>query len=135
MSPLPVSGHTPPTTVQPSTTPGATNLNEPGIPLPAVIGGVAGLLGIIVVVLIVIIIVVALRRRRSTSAMDLLTDFDHNRLYQSNGVGNSKYAKVLKSVSPPPPLPYRPPAPSMGSMGSMHSGPEPPGYLLQNTRT
>lgn len=132
MSPLPVSGHTrtPPTTVQPSTTPGATNPNEPGIPLPAVIGGVAGLLGIIVVVLIVIIIVVALRRRRSTSAMDLLTDFDHNRLYQSNGVGNSKYAKVLKSVSPPPPLPYRPPAPSIGSMGSMHSGPEPPGYSI-----
>ena len=111
--------------MQPSITPGATNPNMPGIPLPAVIGGVAGLLGIIVLVLIVIIIVVALRRRRSTSAMDLLTDFHQNGLYESSN-GNPKYAQVKKSVSPPPPLPYR--GPPAITMGSMDSGLEPPGY-------
>lgn len=119
--------------MQPSTTPRSTNPREPAFPLPAVIGGVAGFLGVIVVVLIVIILVVALTRRRSASSMDM-TDLHHNGVYEtSNGASKPQYAKIIKSVSPAPPLPYRYPA-NVTSSIDLDSEPEPPGYNVPDIR-
>ena len=102
-------------------------------PLPAVIGGVAGFLGVIVVVLIVIILVVALTRRRGTSSVDM-TDLNHNGAYEtSNGTSKPQYAKIIKSVSPAPPLPYRYPANTTSSI-DLDSEPEPPGYNVPDIR-
>ena len=100
------------------------NTDDSEFPLPAVIGAIAGVLGIIVIILIAVILVVALRKR--TSKVEYL---DENGVYggsgYSNGAGTPKYAKVTKSVSPPPPLPIRH---QTNAMGSLDSELELPGY-------
>ena len=71
------------------------------LPLPAIIGAVAAVLGLIVIVLIVIIVIVSLRRRSHS-----LVITENGDTYDAlNGV--VPYSKVNKSVSPPPALPPR----------------------------
>lgn len=83
----------------PTVIPGASR--DSTLPLPAIIGAVAAVLGLIVIVLIVIIVIVSLRRRSHS-----LIITENGDTYDAlNGV--APYSKVNKSVSPPPALPPR----------------------------
>ncbi len=117
--------------------PNAESSDDSGsdFPLPAVIGAIAGVLGLVVILLVAVIIIVSLRKRTTTVELNE-ENYQRNGVYggATNGTG---YAKVTKSVSPPPPLPARP---SNSAMNSLELELEPPGYecpdllLKENSR-
>ena len=117
---VPFSVHSPgpiPSTVQPTSTTSdhmssvakpkstASPTGNDGVPLPIVIGAIAGVLGIVVIVLIVVIIVVSLRRKSHPP-----TIAGNGDTYASLNGGGDYYANAHKlSVSPPPQEPPRGP--------------------------
>lgn len=129
----------PPPTVN-STTVGTTSTTTGPIPsmfpLPAVIGSVAAVLGIIVLILILVIVAVTIRRKKANSVTLIPTDFHENGAYESTNGGSHtasmvmipNYAKVDKLT--PPPLPARPSNNLSLSVGNSVNSIafEPPGY-------
>ena len=78
----------------------STPSKSSAVPLPIVIGAIAGVLGLVVVILIIIIIIVSFRRR---SHSVIITENGDN--YDALN-GGAAYSQVNKtSISPPPALP------------------------------
>ncbi len=75
------------------------------------------------IVLLAVIITVSLRKR--TTTVELSEEHYHQNGLYGGATNGAAYAKVPKSVSPPPPLPARP---SNNAFNSLESGMEPPGY-------
>lgn len=122
-------------TVDTTTIPDNNNTSQTQFPLPAVIGSVAAILGIIVLILIFVIVIVSIRRKRISSETSPTNDFHENGAYDSASNGASRsaslalipnYATVDKTT--PPPLPARPPT-SLSMGNSVNSiAYERPGY-------
>ncbi|XP_064396395.1 class II receptor tyrosine kinase-like isoform X3 [Halichondria panicea] len=111
--------------------------SESTFPLPALIGGIAGILALIVLILVIVIVVVSIKRRKMGKLPSHVNDFEENGAYASTSNGGShngsmaiipNYAKIDKFS--PPPLPARPSTNlSMSGANSVNSfEPDPPDY-------